>query len=399
MALTHTEHALDRELAGHLAHLAERGLLRDPPTISAVRGPRVTIDGREVLSFCGNDYLGLANDPRLAEAAATAMEAGGFGSGASRLIAGTREAHTTLEGAVAAFKGCEAALVFGTGYQANVGVISALVNQGDALFSDALNHASLIDGCRLSGAAVHVYPHADMGALSALLHGEQHARRKLIVTDGVFSMDGDLAPLPSLCGLAEAHDAWLMVDDAHGTGVVGRGGRGTAAHFELSHRVPVQVGTFSKALGGFGAFVAGSRTLRDYLVNTARSFIFSTAPPVAHAAAALAALEIVAHDPDRRDALTQRATGLRGGLRELGFDVPKGETPIIPVRVGKPERTMQLSAALFERGVFVQGIRPPTVPPGTSRLRVTAMATHTEADIAFALQAFADAGRALRLIR
>lgn len=383
----------DPRLAGALETLRHRGLLRTLRVLAHARGPRVSVDGHEMLLMCSNDYLGLAGDPRLAEAAREAIDEHGFGSGASRLISGTRAPHVELERAIAAFKGQEAALVFGSGYMANVGIISALVAPGDVVCSDALNHASLIDGCRLSGATVQVYPHDDMGALSARLSGARKARRRLIVTDGVFSMDGDLAPLASICSLAEAHDAWVLVDDAHGTGVLGPRGQGTAAHFGVAKQVHFHVGTFSKAFGGYGAFVAASRDRIEYLVNHARSFIFSTAPPVALAAAALTALDIVKSEPVWRKRLAELSTRMRTGLAELGYQVPRGETPIIPVHIGEPDATMRLSETLLEEGVFVQGIRPPTVPAGTSRLRVTVMATHTDQDITQALMAFDAAGK------
>ncbi len=393
MPVRATHSASDARLKSALETLEQRGLLRQARLLSETRGPRARIDGRDVLLMCSNDYLGLSDDRRLADAAKAAMDAHGFGSGASRLISGSREPHVELERAIAEFKGTEAALLFGSGYMANVGVISALVGPGDVVCSDALNHASLIDGCRLSGATIQVYPHGDMGALSAKLRGARKARRRLVVTDGVFSMDGDLAPLASICSLAEAHDAWVLVDDAHGTGVIGPRGRGTAAHFGVTRQVHFHVGTFSKAFGGYGAFVAGTHTAMQYVLNHARSFIFTTAPPVAQTAAALAALHIIQSDPLRRQRLTELSKTMRVRLQDLGYSVPPGETPIIPLHVGDPEATMRLSETLLEEGVFAQGIRPPTVPPGTSRLRVTVMATHTEEDLSLALTAFDVAGK------
>jgi 8-amino-7-oxononanoate synthase len=298
-------------------------------------------------------------------------------------------AHHDLEQRLAAFKGAEACLLFTSGYHANLGVISSLVGESDAVFSDALNHASLIDGCRLSRATVSVYPHVDLAALEESLRMVR-ARRRLIVTDSIFSMDGDAAPLAAICDLAERHDAMVMVDEAHATGVVGPRGGGLVQALGLERRVGVQMGTLGKALGGFGAYVAGSSALIDFLVNRARTFIFTTALPPPVVAAAGAALTIVEREPERRSAVRRHAQRLRAGLRDIGYDVQGDDTShILPVLIGDAEQTMALSASLLDHGVLAHGIRPPTVPDGTARIRATVMATHTEEDIGNAISAFA----------
>jgi 8-amino-7-oxononanoate synthase len=331
----------------------------------------------------------LANHPALIEAAARAAHDYGVGAGASRLISGSLTIHRDLESRLAELKRTEAALLFPSGYQANIGAITALVGRGDAIFSDALNHASIIDGCRLSGARVSVYEHADVGALRRLLQRGEPARRRLIVTDSVFSMDGDHAPLAELVAVAEEHDAMLMVDEAHATGVFGPNGGGLVDALDLHGRVTVQMGTLGKALGAAGAFVAGSRELIALLVNRARSFVYSTALAPPTVAAAAAALEIVKREPERRARLAAQAAAFRRTLAELGLEVPAGEGPILPVIAGASERALEWSRVLLDDGVFVQGIRPPTVPPGTARLRVTVMATHTDGDLTAAARAFA----------
>lgn len=379
----------DEVFAAELARLRAAGLERGLRLVDGAQDTAIIVGGRRVLSLCSNNYLGLANHPEVIEAAVTATRAVGVGAGASRLISGSMRHHHRLEERLAAFKRSEACLLFTSGYHANLGVVTALVGPGDAVFSDALNHASLIDGCRLSRAAVHVYPHADAAALAERLAAVP-ARRRLIVTDSIFSMDGDAAPLAAICELAERHDAMVMVDEAHATGVLGARGAGLVDALGLHDRVTVQMGTLGKALGTFGAYVAGSRALIDLLVNTARTMIFTTALPPAMAAAADTALAIVEREPERRAALRRNAAHLRAGLLALGFEVPgEADSHILPVMVGDAETTMALSAALLERGVFAHGIRPPTVPEGTARLRATVMATHTEADLDTALEAFA----------
>jgi 8-amino-7-oxononanoate synthase len=371
-----------------LERIRDAGLYR---TLRESAGPPdrwVTVDGRRALLFCSNNYLGLASHPALADAAARAAHEHGVGAGASRLISGSLPIHRALEERLARFKKTEAALLFPTGYQANVGAITALVGKGDAVFSDALNHASIIDGCRLSGARICVYPHAEPDALRSALR-DTPAERRLIVTDSVFSMDGDLAPLREICDVATEYDAMLMVDEAHATGVLGPSGAGLVEALGLADRVTVQMGTLGKALGSAGAFVAGSRSLIALLVNRARTFIFTTALPPPVVAAVDAALDIVACEPERRERLGRNGARLRAELQALGFAVPAGETPIIPVIVGSNHAALASSATLLEQGVFVQAIRPPTVPQDTARLRVTVMASHTDEDLSHAVRAFA----------
>jgi 8-amino-7-oxononanoate synthase len=367
------------------------GLQRSLRAVDGPQDARVVVGGRSVLSLCSNNYLGLANHPEVIEAAVAAARELGVGSGASRLISGSMRLHHDLETRLAAFKGAEACLLFTSGYHANLGVISSLVGEGDAVFSDALNHASLIDGCRLSRATVSVYPHVELAALEAHLRSAR-ARRRLIVTDSIFSMDGDAAPLAAICDLAERYDAMVMVDEAHATGVVGPRGGGLVQALGLERRISVQMGTLGKALGGFGAYVAGSSALIDFLVNRARTFIFTTALPPPVVAAAGAALTIVEREPERRSTVRRHAQRLRAGLRAGGYDVQGDDTShILPVLIGDAEATMALSAALLDHGVLAHGIRPPTVPDGTARIRATVMATHREEDIDEAVRAFVQA--------
>ncbi|MGH9005814.1 MAG: aminotransferase class I/II-fold pyridoxal phosphate-dependent enzyme, partial [Acidimicrobiia bacterium] len=312
----------------------------------------------------------------------------GAGAGSARLVTGGLAVHDELEARLAAFKGTEAALLFSSGYLANLGTVAALVGQDDAVFSDALNHASIIDGARLSKAAVHVYDHGDAGHLDKLLVNWDGAGRALVVTDTVFSMDGDLAPLPDLVEVCARHGAILMVDEAHATGVVGPGGRGAVAHFGLEGQVPVVMGTLSKALGAAGGFIAGSATLCAFLRHRARSFVFDTALPPPTAAAALAALDILEREPARAERVRWLARCMAEGLNGAGFPVPTPEAAVIPVMVGEPEAALALAGGLLDRGVLAVAIRPPSVPEGTSRLRVTVMATHTDAHLDLALEAF-----------
>lgn len=371
-----------------LEDLRAAGLFRDPVQIRGPQGPEIEIGGRRLICLCSNNYLGLASHPSLVRAAAEAAEQEGIGSGASRMVTGTMDAHREAEAAFANFMGTADAVLFASGYDANVGAIQALVGPGDAVFSDALNHASLIDGCRLSRAEVHVYAHRDTSHLESLL--QQHrprVRRALIVTDSLFSMDGVVAPLDELASLAHAFQAGLMVDEAHALGVFGPSGRGLAAAQKISP--DAVIGTLGKSFGAAGAFVAGSKPLVSWIRNRARSFVFSTAPPPMVTRAVLAALRLVREADDARRALFAHAHVLRTELRTMGYDVPEAQSQIIPVLIGPNELTMQLSAQLYERGVFVQGIRPPTVPQGTARLRVTPMATHRTDQIERAIEAFA----------
>jgi glycine C-acetyltransferase len=370
-----------------LAEADQTGLRRRAREIEGSQGPRLTVDGRSVLSLCSNNYLGFANHPLLLAALRRSLEEDGLGSGASRLISGSMRAHRDAEAVLAGFMGKPAAALFSSGYACNVGVIQALATRSDIIFSDALNHASLIDGARLSRAQVVVYQHADVEDLRRKL--KQHrssGHNALIVSESVFSMDGDLAPLAALAALATEYDAGFIVDEAHAVGVYGPEGRGLAAAQGVSP--DVLIGTLGKALGSQGAFVAAEASVIDLVRNRARSYVFSTAPSPALARAAVAGVRLVRDADPLRASLIRNLRHLRAGLAELGYQVLPGDSPIIPVMVGEPGPTMQLSRALLEHGVFAHGIRPPTVPPGTGRLRVVPMATHTEADIDEALAAF-----------
>jgi 8-amino-7-oxononanoate synthase len=380
------------DLGDRLDELRERGLHRRLKLVSGPQGPRVLLDGRPVLLLCSNNYLGLAGHPRVREAAAEAAMRWGVGAGASRLISGNMKLHRRLEERLAAFKGHEASLLFGSGYLANSGAIAALARNGEVVFSDQLNHASIIDGCRLSRAETFAYRHCDLDHLEWGLRKAQ-GRGSLIVTDGVFSMDGDLAPIEDLLGLSRRYDCRLMVDEAHATGAVGPGGRGSVAAAGLCGEVDVVIGTLGKALGSYGAYVCASSELVDYLINVARPFIFSTAPPPPTVAAAIAALDLLESNPHRVERLQSNARKMRDALLAEGLPLGPSETQIVPVMVGDPEATVQLSERALERGIFAQGIRPPTVPEGTSRLRLATMATHRGAELVRAAKVLGDAAR------
>jgi 8-amino-7-oxononanoate synthase len=382
------------DIASRLEELRDSGLYRRLRLISSPQGPRVTLDGRPVLLLCSNDYLGLAGHPRVREAAAEAAMRWGAGAGASRLISGNMQPHRALEERLAAFKGYEAALLFGSGYLANVGTIAALAGRGEVVFSDELNHASIIDGCRLSRAETFVYRHGDVEHLAWGLR-EAGGRASLVISDGLFSMDGDVAPLAELAELARRHGCRLMVDEAHATGALGPGGRGTVAAAGLSGEVDVIVGTLGKALGAYGAYVCASGELTDYLLNAARTFVFSTAPAPPAMAAALAALELLESHPHRVEQLAENAETLRRALAAEGLNVGGSQSQIVPVTVGDASPTMELCERILERGVFAQGIRPPTVPPGSSRLRFTVMATHEPAELEEAARSVGAAAREL----
>ena len=371
-----------------LQRLKESGLYRRLRRVDGAQDATLTLDGREVINFSSNNYLGIANHPALAAAAKAAIDRYGCGSGASRLISGNMALHEELEAKLAQFKNTEAALVFNSGFQANTGILATLVGEGDMIFSDALNHASIIDGCRLSRARTEVYQHGDLDQLSSQLKLAPSGARKLIVSESIFSMDGDQAPLVGIVELAEKFGAMVMVDEAHATGIFGADGAGVVAKLGLVERVTVQMGTLGKALGGFGAYVAGSSGLRDLLINRCRSFIFTTALPPAVMAMALAAIDLIKQEPQRREALWANCRRLNQGFTKLGFALGPSASPILPLMVGDAKKCMELCERLLERGVFAQGIRPPTVPPGTSRLRITLMATHTEEQIGRALKAF-----------
>jgi 8-amino-7-oxononanoate synthase len=358
-------------ISDELAKLERAGLRRWLAERSSPQAATVTIDGRELVNFGSNDYLGLASDARLAVAAKAAIDREGWGSGASPLVSGRATSHAELERRLAAFEGTEAALVFPSGFAANAGIVPALADEGDAIFADAKNHASLIDGCRLSRAERFIYPHCDCDALEAMLATSKSFRRRLIATDTLFSMDGDLAPLPRLVKLAGKYDAMLLVDEAHATGVFGEHGRGVVEHFGLHDGVHVRIGTLSKALGTGGGFVCGRQSLIDWLANRARPYVFSTAQPAATSAAAITALDIVASEPHRRRELLDRAAALRARLQAQGWQTGNSDSQIIPLYIGDPDRTMQLAARLRDAGYFIPGIRPPTVPEGESLLRIS----------------------------
>ena len=383
------DHMLQARLEDREARAARRRL---HPLDSGI-GPRVTVDGRRVIQLCSNDYLGLATHPAVTRAAAEAALEYGAGAGSARLIVGTSGPHAALERDIAALKQTEAAVVLSSGYHANAGVLPILAGTEDIILSDELNHASLIDGCRLSRAAVRVYRHADVDHLDRLLHEAVGFRRRMIVTETVFGMDGDLAPLSDLVAAARRHDAWIVVDEAHATGLFGQDGGGLVSQLGLTEVVDVQIGTLSKALGSLGGYVAGSAALVDWVVNAARTFIYTTALPPPAVAAARAAIGVLAAEPERRDRVWSHATWLRERLTALGFRLGPSRSPILPVLVGHAEAAVRLGDALLARGVLTPAIRPPTVPDGTARLRVTPMATHTADDLATAIEAFAAAGR------
>jgi len=363
-----------------LEEIRRAGLLRELRVIESAPGAHVRLGGRDVLLLCSNDYLGLAEDPRVRSAAAEAAERWGAGAGSSRLVAGNMVPHAELEAELAAFKGSEACVLFGSGFLANTGVIATLAGPGEVVLSDALNHASIVDGCRLAGAETVVYAHADLDALAEALDqtGDRHAT---VVTDSVFSMDGDPAPLAGVVELARRHGARVIVDEAHATGVVGPGGRGLVAALGLEGEVDVVVGTLSKALGSYGAFACCDSVTASLLINRARTLIFSTALPPPSVGAAREALRIVREEPSVVERLRANARVLRGELAAQGFAVEAGEVPIVPLVIGDPHAAMALCEAALAEGVFAQAIRPPTVPHGTSRLRLVAMASHDPAEL------------------
>jgi predicted pyridoxal phosphate-dependent acyltransferase len=385
-------------LKDRLESLREAGLYR---TLRSLEGPQsatTIIDGKGIVQLSSNNYLGLANHPRLKAAAKESIDKYGSGAGASRLICGNLELNSKLEGKIAKLKKKESALLFSTGYMANIGIISALMGEGDVILSDKFNHASIIDGCRMSRAQTMVYPHRDMDALEKLLKESRQSKHRLIVTDGIFSMDGDIVPLPALVSLAKRYECMVMVDDAHATGVLGAHGGGTGEHFVLEDKIDISMGTLGKALGGFGAFIAGSHRMREFLINKARPFIFTTGLPPAVIASGIAALELLEEEPEIRIRLWENVNFFKKKIEELGFDTLQSEAQIIPILVGDTSLTMRMGEMLLEEGVFIQGIRPPTVPQGSSRLRITLMATHTRRELEFALDAIEKVGKKLHLI-
>ena len=371
------------------ATLEETGLRRHLRTVMSAPTGTINLDGREVVLLGSNNYLGLSTHPKVIAAAIAATQTFGTGASGSRLISGNSELYTTLETNLATTKNTEAALVFSSGYTANTSIIPVLAGEGDLILSDALNHASIIDGCRLSRAAKKVYRHCDVAHLKTLLSESGGFRRRLIVTDSVFSMDGDVAPLPDIYEIATHYDAMLLVDDAHGFGVLGADGSGTVSHFGLEGTDIIQMGTLSKAVGALGGYIAGSRALIELLTNRARGFIFTTGLPPATLAAANAALDVMRSSPHLRHALFSHAKRLKTAFADLGYTLLPSETQILPVILGNPQRATSVADALLAEGVFAPAIRPPAVPPDTSRLRVTVMATHTEAELQQAIAGFA----------
>jgi len=385
-------------LTAELATLKRDGLLVHTRTVESAQGAWITVDGKRVLNLGANNYLGLANHPRLREAAHAAIERFGVGPAAVRSIVGTLSLHHELEQKLAAFKGVEATLTLQSGFNANLAVIPALVQEDDAIFSDELNHASIIDGCRLSRAQVIRYRHCDPEDLAAALTRTLGVRRRLVITDGVFSMDGEIAPLPQIVAVAAQHGALVMVDDAHGEGVLGLGGRGISHHFGLLGHVDVEVGTLSKAFGVIGGYVAGRQVLIDYLKQRARPYLFSSAATAADVAACIAAVELLQQSQDKVAQLWDNTDFFQERMQALGFDLGHTQTPITPVMVGDAQRATMLSAQLFHAGVFVPAVTFPTVPRDTARLRVMLSAAHTREDLKFALETFARMGRACEII-
>ena len=385
-------------LAAEIDALKQQGLYRRQRVLQGEQASKTTVDHRSVVNLSSNNYLGLTTHPRLRARALEALQRLGVGTGSVRTIAGTMDIHVELERRLAAFKNAEAVVVFQSGFAANAGTVSAILTKDDVVISDELNHASIIDGCRLSRASIKVFPHKDAGAARAILRGLPSTQRKLLITDGVFSMDGDLGVLPDLCAIAEEFGCIMMVDDAHATGVFGKSGRGTIDHFGVHGRVDIQVGTLSKAIGVLGGYVAGSRTLIDFLQHRARPFLFSTSHPPAVAAACIAAIDVLEEDPGIIERLWENTGFFKSGLQSLGFDTGLSQSPITPVIVGDGALAMRLSDRLFDEGVFAQGIAFPTVAQNRARVRTIVTATHTRDELQFALDVFGRIGRELRIV-
>ncbi|UFJ42220.1 glycine C-acetyltransferase [Brevibacillus humidisoli] len=385
-------------LEAELNQLREKGTFRQLLEVESEQGARVKINGREVIQLSSNNYLGLTTHPRLKEAAEQAVKRFGVGTGSVRTIVGTFTMHEELERRLADFKHTEAALVFQSGFTANVGVLSSILGDQDVVISDELNHASIIDGIRLTKAARRIYKHCDMDDLEKALQETQTYRTRLVVTDGVFSMDGDVAPLPDVVALAERYNALVMVDDAHASGVFGRNGRGTVDHFDLNGRVHIQVGTLSKAIGVLGGYVASTQTVRDYLIHRGRPFLFSTSHPPAVTAACIAAIDVLLEEPELIDKLWENTRFFKEGLHQLGFNTGRSESPVTPVIVGEGSLAMKLSDRLLEEGVMGQGIAFPTVPENAARVRTIVTAQHTREDLETALAAFEKVGKELQII-
>ncbi|MBI5182030.1 MAG: 8-amino-7-oxononanoate synthase [Nitrospirae bacterium] len=380
-----------------LLDIKNKGLYRRLRIVESEQSSKVIIDGKEVILLSSNNYLGLANHPKIKEAAKEAIDKYGAGSGAARLISGNSVLYKELEEKLAEFKNTEAALVFGSGYLANIGILSTVVGEGDLILSDELNHASIIDGCRLSRAEKIIYRHKDTRHIEDVL-SKNKGRRSLIVTEGVFSMDGDIAPLLKIIDIAKRYSAMLMVDDAHGTGVLGKRGKGTAEHFGIGKGIDIHMGTLGKALGAYGAYAAGDKGLIELLINKARGFIFTTALPSSVLASAIKAIEILEEEPHLIKKLWENRDYLVNGLKVIGFNTMGCETAIIPILIGSAEKALKMSEDLFDEGIYVPAIRPPTVPENTCRLRLTVMAAHTKNDLDIALKAFEKVGKRLNII-
>lgn len=381
-----------------MEELKEQGLYNVIRTIESPQGAWITVDGKRVLNFCANNYLGLCNHPKLKEAAQKALEKYGVGPGAVRSIAGTMDLHLELEKRLAEFKGVEAAISLQSGFCANLATIPALVGEEDVIFSDELNHASIIDGCRLSRAKIVRFAHRDAKSLREVIEAEKDCRRGLVVTDGVFSMDGDIAPLPDLVEVAEEHNLLIMVDDAHGEGVLGRGGRGVVDHFGLHERVDIEMGTLSKAFGVVGGYIAGRKKIVEWLRQRGRPFIFSSAVTPADTAACIAALDLLESSTELVDKLWDNTRYFKEGMKSLGFDIGKSETPITPVMLGEASLAQEFSRRLFEEGLFAMAIGYPTVPQGLARIRVMNSASHSREDLDKGLFIFEKVGKELGVI-
>ncbi len=375
-----------------LAHIRDKKLYRALTELGTGQSPEITIDGKRYVLLASNSYLGLSVDPRVVEAAGRALGKYGTGSGGSRLVSGSTDLHRELEDRIASFKSADAAILFSSGYLANIGTISSLVGEGDMVYSDELNHASIIDGCRLSRADIRIYRHLDSGRLETLLSSERARKgKRLIVTDTVFSMDGDLAPLPRLVELSERFGCMLMVDEAHATGVLGERGSGATEHFGVEDEVPIVMGTLSKAVGSLGGYIAGSRELIDFIRNRVRSYIFDTSLPAASLAASLAAIDIIENEPGRREHLWRLIKMFKSGLMDIGLTVLPSGSAIVPVLAGEAGPALEFAAVLRENGVYTPAVRPPSVPEGMCRIRATLRAGHTEEHVETALRAFKSA--------
>lgn len=377
-------HWIEEELK--LIH--DKKLFRVLTEIQSGQSPEIVIEGKRYILLASNNYLGLTTDPKVKESAQRALEKYGTGSGGSRLVSGSTDLHRQLEERIAAFKKTEAAILFSSGYLANVGAISALVGPGDVIYSDELNHASIIDGCRLSHAEIKIYKHRDVENLNSLLVQNNSRNKKLIFTDTIFSMDGDLAPLPDLVEISEKYGCMLMIDEAHATGVLGKRGSGATEHFGVEDRVPIVIGTLSKVVGSLGGYVAGSRKLIDFLRNRARTYIFDTSLPASSLAASLAAIDIIEFEPERREYLWRLINGFKSGLENIGLEILPSHSAVVPVLIGEAQPTLEFARLLRENGVFTPAVRPPSVPSGKCRIRATLMATHKEEHIESALRAF-----------